>query len=167
MTDPIRLTFDDAQARAMFARLSSARALAPFMRDAGELLTETTQARFRTGTAPNGSAWKALADGSGRTPLLKSGNMRDRITPHKGAHGLTAAQRAHAAQLCAGISLPIPEPRTAPAPTLAAPPVITNCDNAGCWDTNGVRYNRGAGDTHFPSTGGPACQLINGQMICP
>ncbi len=88
-------------------------------------------------------------------------------TPHKGAQGLTAAQRAHAAQLCAGISLPIPEPRTAPAPALAAPPVITNCDSAGCWDTNGVRYNRGAGTTHFPATGGPACQLINGQMICP
>ncbi len=94
---------------------------------------------------------------------------KEASTPHKGAHGLTAAQRAHAAQLCAGISLPIPEPRTAPAPAPApaAPPVITNCDSAGCWDTNAVRYNRGAGTTHVPATGGPACQLINGQMICP
>ena len=88
---------------------------------------------------------------------------KEASTPHKGAHGLTAAQRAHAAQLCAGINLPAPMPHAAP----AAPAGITSCDAGGCWDTNGMRYNKGAGTTHFPANGGPACQLIDGQMICP
>lgn len=91
---------------------------------------------------------------------------KEASTPHKGAHGLTAAQRAHAAQLCAGISLPDPAPHAVPAPS-PAPAVIVSCDGAGCWDSNGQRYNRGAGATHFPANGGPACQLVGGQMICP
>jgi phage virion morphogenesis protein len=85
MTDSITITVDDAQVRAMFARLSGLRDLTPLMRDLGETLTESTQKRFETGTAPDGSKWKALADGSGRTPLRKSGTMRDRITPHAAA----------------------------------------------------------------------------------
>lgn len=97
---------------------------------------------------------------------------KEASTPHKGAHGLTVAQRAHAAQLCAGISLTAPTPHTAPAPAAApapapAPAGITSCDTGGCWDTNGMRYNKGAGTTHFPANGGHACQLIGGQMICP
>ena len=42
---------------------------------------------------------------------------------------------------------------------------ITNCDGAGCWGSDGTRYNRGAGDTYFPSTGG-VCQSVGGQMQC-
>ncbi len=30
------------------------------------------------------------------------------------------------------------------------PSTITNCDGAGCWGSDGTRYNRGAGDTYFP-----------------
>ena len=110
--------------------------------------------------------------GGTRVAVVGAGNDAERqrkklckeaFTPHKGAHGLTAAQRAHAAQLCAGINLPAPMPHAAP----AAPAGITNCDAGGCWDTNGMRYNKGAGTTHFPANGGPACQLIDGQMICP
>lgn len=107
---------------------------------------------------------------SGREESERNRLCREASTPHKGAHGLTASQRVHAAKICHGIDLPMPEPAaaqpyTAPAP--AAPPVITSCDAAGCWDSNGVRYNQGAGTTMIPSTGGPACQLISGQMICP
>lgn len=47
----------------------------------------------------------------------------------------------------------------------AAPSAIVNCDTAGCWDTSGTRYNKGAGDTYFPSTGG-VCQNVGGQMQC-
>ena len=110
--------------------------------------------------------------GGTRVAVVGAGNDAERqrkklckeaFTPHKGAHGLTAAQRAHAAQLCAGINLPAPMPHAAP----AAPAGITNCDAGGCWATNGMRYNKGAGTTHFPANGGPACQLIDGQMICP
>lgn len=97
---------------------------------------------------------------------------KEASTPHKRAHGLTAAQRAAAAQLCAGITLPSPATNSAPAqaPMPAPSPVpalIVNCDAGGCWDSNGQRYNRGAGATHFPANGGPACQLTGGQMICP
>lgn len=45
------------------------------------------------------------------------------------------------------------------------PSTITNCDVAGCWGSDGTRYNRGAGDTYFPTTGG-SCQSIGGQMQC-
>ena len=45
------------------------------------------------------------------------------------------------------------------------PSTITNCDGAGCWGSDGTRYNRGAGDTYFPTTGG-SCQSIGGQMQC-
>ncbi|WP_434064368.1 DUF4124 domain-containing protein [Pseudomonas aeruginosa] len=55
-----------------------------------------------------------------------------------------------------------------PAPAARpAPGVITNCDSGGCWDSNGVRYNRGAGNTHFPANGGPACEFVGGNMVCP
>lgn len=39
------------------------------------------------------------------------------------------------------------------------PGVITSCDGAGCWDSNGVRYNRGAGPTYF-SSDGHTCQAV-------
>ena len=95
-------------------------------------------------------------------------------TPYKGAPGLTSSQLAAAAKICAGIDISLPDraenpPRLAPgdrASAPAAPAQITNCDSAGCWDTNGTRYNQGAGTTYFPSTGG-SCQLIDGQMHCP
>lgn len=55
-------------------------------------------------------------------------------------------------------SIPVPS-------AVSTPSQIVNCDGAGCWDTNGTRYNKGAGDTYFPSTGG-SCQNIGGQMQC-
>lgn len=122
---------------------------------------------------PQGGTRVTIVGDSGREESEQRRRCREASTPHKGAHGLTAAQRVHAAKICHGIDLPMPEPHAAPAPPTAAPaaPVapaqITTCDAGGCWDTNGGRYNRGAGATHFPAAGGPACQLINGQMICP
>lgn len=92
---------------------------------------------------------------------------QDALTDYTG-RGLTASQKAAAAQ-CAGYDVQMPEPRpTSIAPAPPPPPaIITNCDQAGCWDSGGIRYNKGAGATHFPSNGGPACQLINGLMHCP
>ncbi len=119
----------------------------------------------------NGTRVTVVGD-SGRQESAQRKLCREASTPHKGSHGLTAAQRVHAAKICHGIDLPMPETRAYAAPGApvqgpAAPAQITNCDNAGCWDTNGVRYNRGAGATHFPATGGPACQFINDKMFCP
>lgn len=53
---------------------------------------------------------------------------------------------------------------SAPMPP-SPPPNITSCDGAGCWDNRGTRYNKGAGSTYFPSSGG-SCQNIGGQMQC-
>ena len=87
----------------------------------------------------------------------------EKLTPSP--RGYTAAQQRLLAQ-CAGISLPPEEDSTngpIPAPPLP-PSVITNCDSTGCWDNQGVRYTRGAGNTYFPSDGSHPRQLINGQM---
>lgn len=54
---------------------------------------------------------------------------------------------------------------SAPIVNNTAPSAIVNCDGAGCWGTDGTRYNKGAGDTYFPSTGG-SCQNVGGQMQC-
>jgi len=54
------------------------------MRDIGEILTQSTQQRFRDGIGPDGIAWEPLADGSGRTPLLDTGRLRDEIFPTSG-----------------------------------------------------------------------------------
>lgn len=64
---------------------------------------------------------------------------------------------------------PVSPAGSSPSPMPAPPPqpsTITNCDAGGCWDNLGNRYNRGAGNTHFPTTGG-SCQLIGGMMHCP
>jgi len=45
------------------------------------------------------------------------------------------------------------------------PSVITSCDATGCWDSNGLRYNKGAGNTFFPANGGRARQLRDGRMF--
>lgn len=59
--------------------------LSPLMRDIGELLTERTKRRFETSTAPDGSPWAPLKDGSGRAPLVLTGTMRDQIFPTSGS----------------------------------------------------------------------------------
>lgn len=55
-----------------------------------------------------------------------------------------------------GRALPAPAPQ---------PSVITSCDNGGCWDNLGNRYNRGAGNTFFGPSG--ACQKVGSTMQCP
>lgn len=108
-------------------------------------------------------------DRSDQQKRMQSKLCKEALTPYKGAHGLTAAQRSMAAS-CAGLSTsrqsidhaapPPPVPESAPAPSH-----ITNCDTAGCWDNTGQRYNHGAGPTHFRQDG-KVCQYIAGQMQC-
>lgn len=49
---------------------------------------------------------------------------------------------------------------------VGGPSIITNCDSSGCWDTQGGRYHRGAGNTYFGPSGA-ACQRTGSQMNCP
>ena len=60
-------------------------------------------------------------------------------------------------------------PPAAPAAPLSSvsfprPPVVTSCDPAGCWDSNGARYNQ-----QGPVLMGPqgACTLQGGLLNCP
>ena len=87
--------------------------------------------------------------------------------PHKGSNGeLTRSQREALMALETGQPMPSNSRRNSSTPKPVAPPSnITSCDNTGCWDNNGTRYNKGAGDTYFPSTGG-SCQSVGGQMQC-
>lgn len=89
-------------------------------------------------------------------------------TPMKGANGeLTRSQREALVALETG--QPMPSHSQGAGGSISSstptPANITNCDGSGCWDTNGTRYNKGAGDTYFPSTGG-VCQNVGGQMRC-
>lgn len=85
MADFLKIEVDDAKARAWFDELQRrGQDLAPLMRDIGEMLTESTQNRFAVGIAPDGTPWVPLADGSGRTPLVDTGRMRDDISPDPG-----------------------------------------------------------------------------------
>lgn len=84
--------------------------------------------------------------------------------PHKGSNGeLTRSQREALVALETG--QPMPSNSQNNGGSIPTPSNITSCDGSGCWDTNGTRYNKGAGNTYFPSTGG-SCQNVGGQMQC-
>lgn len=79
------ITVDSAQADHWFAKLLERSSdLTGLMADIGEALLESTQQRFISGVGPDGIAWQPLADGSGRSPLLDSGRMRDDIHTNHG-----------------------------------------------------------------------------------
>lgn len=69
--------------------------LSPVMLDIGELLLESTRARFASSVAPDGTPWLPLRDGSGRRPLLLTGTMSRQIFPSSGRNfvELSATQR--------------------------------------------------------------------------
>ncbi|MBD9672989.1 DUF4124 domain-containing protein [Pseudomonas sp. PDM21] len=121
-----------------------------------------------------------FVQGEPRVTVVGEGNDAERertkrckqaSTLHSGSRGLTASQLSATAQLCAGASVAFPAEGQSTSLSVPHPPasplVITNCDPAGCWDSNGVRYNKGAGDTYFRSSGGPACQRMGGNLSCP
>lgn len=72
--------------------------------------------------------------------------------------------RAACARDPSGVSPAAPPSMPTAGPT---PSIITSCDATGCWDNLGGRYNKGAGSTYTPASGGRSCQLISGQMLCP
>ncbi len=107
-----------------------------------------------------------------RKDLCKEAN-----TPYTGAQNkqLTARQRDMAAGCSAGrstdeiidisnrhkLSASTPSPQTA----ASGPAQITSCDAAGCWDTQGQRYNHSVGPTHFRQDG-RICEQVGQQMQC-
>jgi len=82
---PLVIEVGRAKADRWFGELlRRGQSLAGLMADIGETLTESTQKRFDEGRAPDGTAWVALANGSGRTPLNDTHRMRDGIFPSSG-----------------------------------------------------------------------------------
>lgn len=108
-----------------------------------------------------------------RTPedeALRQKIIQEASTPIKGSRGLTANQRntlaaMNGVNVSSGDSYSNSNNSYSAPMTQRQPSTITNCDGAGCWGSDGTRYNRGAGDTYFPSTGG-SCQSVGGQMQC-
>lgn len=105
---------------------------------------------------------------SAEDEALRQKIIKEASTPHKGSRGLTGSQLKTLSAM-AGVDVPADHSNSrnsysAPMPQ-RAPSTITNCDSSGCWGSDGTRYNKGAGDTYFPSTGG-SCQNIGGQMQC-
>lgn len=99
MGDAFLISVDDAKAQAWFGRLlERSRDLSGLMADIGEALTESTQRRFATGTAPDGTPWVPLADGSGRTPLVDTGRLRGEIFPSHGSDWVEIAATARQAR---------------------------------------------------------------------
>ena len=127
---------------------------------------------------PSTRSYVTVVGGTSDAERRRERACKEASTKHRSAHGLTAAQRVAAADLCLGVSLPMPDyatdpyaapaPVPAPVPTTAPPPPASlRCDQAGCWDNNSQRYNHSAGSTYFPANGGSACQLVHGSMRCP
>lgn len=111
---------------------------------------------------------KTLVAVAGDDENLRQKIIKEASTPIKGARDLTSSQRRTLAAM-AGVDVSADDSNSrnsysAPAPQ-RVPSTITSCDGAGCWGSDGTRYNHGAGDTYFPSTGG-TCQSIGGQMQC-
>lgn len=83
--EPLIIKIEAEQAERLFGRLLAKGAdISGLMAQLGEDLTESSQARFDTGIGPDGIAWEALADGSGRTPLNLTHRMRGGIHPQSG-----------------------------------------------------------------------------------
>ena len=86
MTERLYIEVDTRQAEAYFAQLRERSAdLSDLMSDIGEALVESTWNRWDRGVGPDGVPWVPLADGSGRTPLLRTRAMRDGLFPSHGA----------------------------------------------------------------------------------
>ena len=109
---------------------------------------------------------------SAESEALRQKIIKEASTPLPGSRNgqLTASQRRTLAAMngvnvSSGDSYSNSNSSYSAPMTQRQPSSITNCDSAGCWGSDGTRYNRGAGDTYFPSTGG-VCQGVGGQMQC-
>lgn len=57
-------------------------------------------------------------------------------------------------------------PSVIPMKVAPPPPIITSCDQSGCWDSNGGRYNRAGNTSTFFGPSG-ACTKSGMSMVCP
>lgn len=99
MTDRVIIEIDDAQAQRWFGQvIARGLDMRGLMDQIGENLLVSTQERFRTGRGPDGQPWAKLKNGSGRTPLLDTGTMRDQIEPQPIQDGVELVANAKQAR---------------------------------------------------------------------
>lgn len=103
---------------------------------------------------------------SAEDEALRQKIIKEASTPHQGSKGLTANQRNTLAAT-AGVDVSANNSSSSYSAPVApkGPSTVNNCDSSGCWGSDGTRYNKGAGNTYFPSNGG-SCQNVGGQMQC-
>jgi phage gpG-like protein len=84
----MRVTFDDGGVAAALAKVAArARSARPGWQRAVALVLERARLNFRRGQAGDGARWRPLADGSGRTPLRRSGRLQASISASAGPGG--------------------------------------------------------------------------------
>lgn len=108
---------------------------------------------------------------SAEDEALRQKIIQEASTPYKGTGGRLTANQQRTLAAMNGVNVSSGDSYSNSNSSYSAPmpqrqsSTITNCDGLGCWGSDGTRYNRGAGDTYFPSTGG-VCQGVGGQMHC-
>lgn len=109
---------------------------------------------FRAKTCMEASSDRRTAGPACTRYLSSSNDLRD--------------TRDRIAQICSGYAAaesPRQRGRKSP-PRREAPSAITSCDNTGCWDNLGGRYNRGAGNTFFRDGSRIPCEMHGTTMYC-
>lgn len=97
------------------------------------------------------------AQSTARTPAMEDYCSK----PVAGARGMTAKQM----QTCFGVGGGSSDGGYS-APASNSVSSVTNCDGAGCWGTDGTRYNGTGNGQNFYDSQGRFCQNIGGQMQC-
>jgi phage gpG-like protein len=93
MADSISLTVDSRQVLEVLSRLTerfSPAGMAPVMQEIGETLAESTQQRFSTSTAPDGSRWAPLKESTVLARLAKVSGAYSKKTGKLTKKGSTA-----------------------------------------------------------------------------
>lgn len=92
----IKIELEDRNARSAFEQLEAkARDPTLLMREIAEHLLESTQQRFRTGQAPDGTKWNPVKRGG--TPLYLTGELQSQLYPFHGRdHAGVASPTAYA-----------------------------------------------------------------------
>lgn len=144
--------------------------------DNSKVRSKIVEREFEQSQQPAKTRMTVVADPriAERQNKVRNDLCREANTPYKGAQNrqLTARQRAMSSACGSGASMAdiervsLEHKKAAAASRQSAPAHITNCDGAGCWDTQGNRYNRGAGPTHIRQDGRVCHDTGGGQMLC-
>jgi Domain of unknown function (DUF4124) len=132
---------------------------------------EAREQAFRENAQRSGGPVRAPAFDAVRCDRAERDVKIERMKSGKNADAIKRAEKVADAECGRNLAdepatAAAPSPRTIPGRTHNPNPSITNCDQAGCWDTEGNRYNRAAGNTMF-GPNGVACTRTASGLVCP